>query len=156
MQTLRPAARRRARAGARAACLAALATLAGCSLFADSPPEYTAATLASGLVVQDLVVPDKGPRAKTGDLVTVHYEGRLQDGAVFDSSYDRGTPISFELGAGEVPAGLDEGLVGMRLRGRRRLTVPSDLGYGSEGVAGLVPPGALLVFELELTALEAR
>jgi FKBP-type peptidyl-prolyl cis-trans isomerase len=134
-----------------------LGALSGCSLlFPDHPPEYEPATLASGLVVQDVVVPRTGPRAKTGDRVTINYEGRLESGEVFDSSYDRGVPITFELGAGEVPAGLDLGLVGLRVNGKRRLTVPSELGYGAEGVEGVVPPDSTLLFELELIELTAR
>jgi FKBP-type peptidyl-prolyl cis-trans isomerase len=134
-------------------CAGAALLLGGCFLFSVPPPDYGEATLASGVVVQDVVVPEVGPRAKVGDQVTIHYEGRLTDGAVFDSSYDRGTPITFELGAGLVPRGLDEGLVGLRLGGRRRLTVPSDLGYGPEGVPGLVPPDAELHFDIELLEL---
>ena len=107
-------------------------------------------------MVEDVVVPKAGPRAKHGDLVTIHYEGRLRDGEVFDSSYDRGTPITFELGAGKVPRGLDEGLVGLRLGGRRKLLVPGELGYGSAGVEGLVPPDATLHFDIELIELEGR
>jgi FKBP-type peptidyl-prolyl cis-trans isomerase len=134
-----------------------LGALAGCSLlFSDNPPEYEPATLASGLVVQDVVVPRTGPRAKTGDRVTINYEGRLLSGEVFDSSYDRGVPITFELGAGEVPSGLDLGLVGLRVNGKRRLTVPSELGYGAEGVEGVVPPDSTLLFELELIELVGR
>jgi FKBP-type peptidyl-prolyl cis-trans isomerase len=137
-------------------CAGAL-LLAGCSLFSVHPPLYQQAVLANGLVVQDVVVPKTGPRAKHGDLVTIHYEGSLvEGGAVFDSSYDRGTPITFELGAGKVPRGLDEGLVGLRLGGRRQLTVPSELGYGSEGVADLVPPDASVFFDIELVELEGR
>jgi len=135
---------------------AAALPLAGCGLFSVHPPTYSRAELANGLVVEDVVVPKAGPRAKHGDLVTIHYEGRLRDGEVFDSSYDRGTPITFELGAGKVPRGLDEGLVGLRLGGRRRLAVPGELGYGSAGVEGLVPPDATLHFDIELIELEGR
>jgi len=134
-------------------CAGAALLLGGCFLFSVPAPTYGEATLANGLVVEDVVVPEAGPRAKVGDELTIHYEGRLTDGAVFDSSYDRGTPITFELGAGLVPRGLDEGLVGLRLGGRRQLTVPSDLGYGSEGVPGLVPPDAELYFDIELLEL---
>ena len=128
--------------------------LAGCALFRPAPPRYDSTTLANGLVIRDLVVPETGRRVKQGDRVTIHYEGRLEDGKVFDSSYDRGEPITFEVGAGQVPAGLDQGLIGLRLFGRRRLVVPHALGYGPDGVPGIVPGYAKLRFELELMALE--
>ena len=133
------------------AALPALLGLGSCSLLKPKPPVYDPVVTDSGLEIQDLVVPVADERtAAGGDEITIHYEGRLQDGTVFDSSYTRGEPIAFELGAGEVPAGLDEGIVGMRLFGRRRLTVPPHLGYGEEGVPDLVPPNAVLIFELEL------
>ncbi|MEM7309809.1 MAG: FKBP-type peptidyl-prolyl cis-trans isomerase [Planctomycetota bacterium] len=137
--------------------LAALAplALASCSLFAPAPPKYDAVKLADDLVVRDLVVPDSGPRAKSGDLVTIHYRGRLEDGTVFDSSYERGVPLTFELGAGQVPEGLDRGLVGLRERGRRKLVVPYALGYKEEGVPGIVPAYAKLIFDLELLEIGA-
>ncbi|MCZ6597973.1 MAG: FKBP-type peptidyl-prolyl cis-trans isomerase [Planctomycetota bacterium] len=133
------------------AAVPALLGLGSCSLFRPKPPTYDPIVTASGLEIQDLVVPEIGERtAASGDEIAIHYEGRLQDGTVFDSSYTRGEPIEFELGAGQVPAGLDEGIVGMRVFGRRRLTVPPHLGYGAEGVPDRVPPNAVLVFELEL------
>jgi FKBP-type peptidyl-prolyl cis-trans isomerase len=129
---------------------AALALAPACGLFGVAPPEYAPARLADGLVVHDVVVPDAGPRAKPGDTLTRHNEGRISGGAVFDSSYDRGVPVTFVLGSGAVPAGLDRGLVGLRKLGRRKLLVPAELGYGAEGVPGLVPGGAALAFDVEL------
>ena len=104
--------------------------------------------------VYDLVVPDDGRRAALGDLVSIDYELALEDGEVVDSTLDRGRPATFRLGAGEVPAGVEEGVIGMRQYGRRRIVVPPELGYGDEGAPPLVPPGATLRFEVELMELE--
>jgi len=145
--------KRPSRATIPAALAACLCLAPSCGLFGAAPPRYEPAHLAGGLLVRDLVVPDAGPRAKPGDTLTLHYEGRLEDGTVFDSSYDRGEPVTFELGAGAVPAGLDRGLIGLRRLGRRKLVVPAPLGYGEDGVPGLVPGGATLVFDVELLDL---
>ncbi|MEW6073669.1 MAG: FKBP-type peptidyl-prolyl cis-trans isomerase [Planctomycetota bacterium] len=140
------------------ALLAALAAapLSACCLWRTSPPEYDAIALESGLVIEDLVVPETGPRAAPGDRVAVHYEMWLAGGEKIDASFDRGEPIRFVVGAGEVPAGLDQGVVGMRRFGRRLLQVPPALGYGGAGRPPLVPPGAALKIRLELIELEAR
>ncbi|MBL9105826.1 MAG: FKBP-type peptidyl-prolyl cis-trans isomerase [Myxococcales bacterium] len=98
----------------------------------------------------DELQPGKGEPARRGHQVSVHYTGWLQDGTKFDSSHDRGTPFSFKLGAGEVILGWDDGVVGMQPGGKRRLTIPPDLGYGRRGVRGVIPPNATLVFEVEL------
>jgi len=100
------------------------------------------------LVIQDLVV-GTGREAKKGDAVEVHYTGWLTDGKKFDSSAGRG-PFSFDLGAGQVIAGWDRGVAGMKVGGKRKLTVPPELGYGSRGFPGVIPPQATLVFEVEL------
>jgi FKBP-type peptidyl-prolyl cis-trans isomerase len=107
----------------------------------------------TGLTIEDLRV-GTGAEAKAGDTVTVHYVGTLPDGAKFDSSRDRGTPFEFKLGAGQVLKGWDEGVVGMKIGGLRRLTIPPRLGYGARGAAGVIPSNATLVFEVEL--LEVR
>ncbi len=91
-----------------------------------------------------------GKEAKAGDRVQVHYRGTLLDGRPFDASYDRGEPFSFGLGAGQVIAGWDQGVVGMREGGKRKLTIPPHLGYGARGAGGVIPPNATLVFEVEL------
>jgi len=101
------------------------------------------------LLVEDLVV-GEGTEATEGDRVTVHYTGWLEDGTKFDSSVDRGQPFSFTLGAGNVIDGWDEGLPGMRVGGKRRLTIPSDKGYGPQGNPPRIPPNATLIFEVEL------
>ena len=92
---------------------------------------YGPRMLDSGLTIQELVVPD-GPVAQTGQLVKIHYHGTLPNDEVFDSSVDRGQPLSFTLGAGEVPPGLDQGVLGMHLYGRRRLIAPIELMFPDE------------------------
>lgn len=103
----------------------------------------------SKLETEDLQVGD-GQEAKSGDVVKVHYTGTLTDGTVFDSSKDRGQPFTFTLGAGQVIQGWDLGFEGMRVGGRRKLTIPPELGYGERGVPGAIPANATLVFEVEL------
>ena len=104
---------------------------------------------ASGLRITDLDV-GSGAEASAGQMVVVHYRGTLEDGTQFDASYDRGTPFSFPLGAGRVIKGWDEGVQGMKVGGKRKLVIPSDLGYGSRGARGVIPPNATLIFEVEL------
>ncbi len=108
-------------------------------------PEIT----ASGLRITDLVV-GTGAAASSGHTVVVHYRGTLEDGRQFDASYDRGTPFSFPLGAGRVIKGWDEGVQGMKVGGKRKLVIPPDLGYGTRGAGGVIPPNATLIFEVEL------
>ena len=106
--------------------------------------------MPSGLKYQDLKVGD-GAVAENGMTVSVHYTGWLTDGTKFDSSVDRGQPFSFHLGAGQVIRGWDEGVRGMRVGGKRKLTIPPDLGYGAAGTpGGPIPPNATLVFDVEL------
>ena len=109
----------------------------------------TTVTTASGLMIEDLTL-GEGDAAKSGDQVTVHYTGWLTDGRKFDSSHDRRDPFSFALGRGNVIAGWDEGVAGMKVGGKRRLTIPPQLGYGARGAGGVIPPNATLVFEVEL------
>ena len=104
---------------------------------------------ASGLKITELKV-GEGAEAASGQTVQVHYRGTLENGKQFDASYDRGTPFNFPLGAGRVIKGWDEGVVGMKVGGKRKLVIPPDLAYGSRGAGGVIPPNATLVFEVEL------
>jgi FKBP-type peptidyl-prolyl cis-trans isomerase len=107
---------------------------------------------ATELVVEDLVV-GTGSEATTGSPVLVHYTGYLVDGTMFDSSVERGEPFDFVLSQGMVIRGWDEGVAGMKVGGVRRLVIPPDMGYGSQG-AGFIPPNATLVFEVELLEVQ--
>ena len=109
----------------------------------------TQTTTASGLVIEDMEV-GTGSTAVAGKRVSVHYTGWLTDGRKFDSSKDRNDPFDFPLGAGHVIRGWDEGVQGMQEGGKRKLTIPPQLGYGSRGAGGVIPPNATLVFEVEL------
>lgn len=109
-------------------------------------------TTDSGLGIEDLVV-GEGDLAEAGQFVSVHYTGWLTNGEKFDSSLDRNSPFSFNLGGRQVIAGWDEGVQGMRIGGKRKLTIPSQLGYGSRGAGGVIPPNATLIFEVELLAV---
>lgn len=110
-------------------------------------------TTASGLIIETLAT-GSGPAAKSGDKVSVHYTGWLTNGTKFDSSRDRNEPFSFRLGTGHVIPGWDEGVAGMQPGGKRRLTVPAHLAYGSRGAGGVIPPNAVLIFEVELLAIQ--
>ena len=101
------------------------------------------------------IVEGTGPQPETGDSVSVHYTGWLESGKKFDSSHDRGEPIVFPIGRGRVIKGWDEGVGAMRVGGKRKLIIPADLGYGDRGAGGLIPPGATLIFEVELVAVAA-
>jgi FKBP-type peptidyl-prolyl cis-trans isomerase len=96
-----------------------------------------------------------GATAVAGDVLTVHYTGWLADGTKFDSSYDRGQPYPFRLGAGEVIRGWDEGLPGTKVGGKRRLIIPPSLAYGSAG-RGPIPPNATLRFEVDLISIAGK
>lgn len=100
----------------------------------------------------DLVI-GAGAEATKGKNVRVHYVGTLENGTKFDSSRDRGEPFAFKLGAGMVIKGWDIGVAGMKVGGKRKLTIPSDLGYGDGGYPGLIPPRATLIFEVELVGV---
>ena len=97
----------------------------------------------------------RGAQAVTGSRVTIHSLGRLEAGGTFDDTRSTGTPHAFRLGDGEVIEGWEQGIIGMRVGGVRRLTVPASLGYGERGVLGRIPPNATLLFEIELVSVEA-
>ena len=105
------------------------------------------------LSIEDLTV-GAGAEATAGKLVTVHYTGTLTNGSTFDSSRNRNRPFSFTLGAGQVIAGWDQGVAGMKVGGRRKLTIPPEMGYGARGFPPVIPPSSTLLFDIEL--LEVR
>ena len=101
------------------------------------------------LIIEDITT-GQGKAAEKGKAITVHYTGWLQDGTKFDSSLDRRQPLTLVLGAGQVIQGWDEGFSGMKEGGKRKLTIPPEMGYGARGAGGVIPPNATLVFEVEL------
>lgn len=108
----------------------------------------------NGLVIEELVI-GEGTEAQDYNKVVVNYTGTLEDGSVFDSSLKAGRgPFTFTLGVGSVIKGWDLGVKGMKVGGKRKLTIPSDLGYGDKGAGGVIPPGATLIFEVELLEVE--
>lgn len=110
-------------------------------------------TTADGLVIEEVQV-GTGAEAKSGQKVVVHYSGWLTNGKKFDSSLDRGTPFEFNLGAGQVIRGWDQGVAGMKVGGKRKLTIPPTLGYGARGAGAAIPPNATLVFDVELLGVK--
>lgn len=131
--------------------LGVAASFAACGGSSDSP---ASASGTGTLVIEDLVV-GAGATAAVGDTVTVQYIGTLTNGTQFDSSYDRNQPLSFRIGAGQVIAGFEQGLPGMRVGGKRRLTIPPSLGYGSQPV-GPIPPNSTLKFDIELLSIAGK
>ena len=109
--------------------------------------------IASGLKYIDAKT-GTGAEAKAGQTVSVHYTGWLVNGTKFDSSVDRGQPFQFPLGGGRVIKGWDEGVAGMKVGGVRKLIIPSELGYGSRGAGGVIPPNATLIFEVQLLGVQ--
>ena len=108
----------------------------------------------NGLVIENIVV-GEGPEAQDHNKVVVNYTGSLEDGSIFDSSLNPGRdPFTFTLGVGSVIKGWDLGVRGMKVGGKRKLTIPSDLGYGSQGAGKVIPPDATLIFEVELLEVE--
>ena len=148
----------------RIACILTLAAAATLACADDAPSTSPASqpatqtqpketTMANGLIITELKLGD-GAEAKKGDTVFVHYTGWLTDGKKFDSSVDRNEPFDFRLGAGQVIKGWDEGVAGMKIGGKRKLTIPPALAYGDRGAGGVIPGGATLVFEVELLKIK--
>ena len=113
-----------------------------------------AATTPDGKLEFTDEVVGTGDEAVDAKKVTVHYTGTLQNGTKFDSSLDRNSPFTFTLGAGQVIQGWDQGVKGMKVGGKRKLTIPPHLGYGDRGVGGVIPPNSILLFEVELLKVE--
>ena len=105
------------------------------------------------LIIEDLEI-GTGEASKAGDMVSMHYTGWLTNGKKFDSSVDRNEPFDFQLGVGQVIPGWDQGVEGIKVGGKRKLTIPSHLGYGEFGAGGVIPPNATLVFDVELLAIK--
>lgn len=116
---------------------------------AEQTSEENMVTTPSGLKYIDIEEGD-GAMPQKGQTVVVHYTGTLEDGSKFDSSRDRNRPFSFKLGVGQVIKGWDEGVGTMKVGGRRKLIIPPELGYGSRGAGGVIPPNATLIFDVEL------
>lgn len=134
-----------------AAALAAL--LATPALAAEPKKESKMITTESGLKYLDLVV-GSGASPVKGKQVTVHYTGTLEDGTQFDSSFDRKKPFVFVIGVRQVIKGWDEGVMGMKVGGKRKLVIPANLGYGARGAGRTIPPNATLLFDVELLDVE--
>ena len=108
----------------------------------------------NGLIIENIET-GKGSEAKEYNKITVNYTGKLEDGSIFDSSLKKGRgPFTFTLGVGSVIKGWDLGVTGMKVGGKRKLTIPPELGYGNQGAGTVIPPGATLVFEIELLSVE--
>lgn len=118
-----------------------------------SEPASRTQTLPNGLKIEDVKV-GAGNEAKSGSIVSVHYTGTLTDGTKFDSSRDRGQPFTLKLGQGLVIPGWEQGLLGMKAGGQRKLAIPPALAYGDRGVPGAIPPGATLIFDIELLSVK--
>ena len=116
-------------------------------------PAAGTATAPAGELKQEDVVVGKGAEAVAGKKVTVHYTGKLTDGKQFDSSVGK-DPFTFTLGAGEVIAGWDKGVAGMKVGGKRKLTIPPEMAYGSTGAGSIIPPNATLMFDVELLKVQ--
>jgi FKBP-type peptidyl-prolyl cis-trans isomerase len=144
----------------KSACFIAIVTCVATALFGQggsAKPDTSAPTkvtgpgtqMVGGLEYWDIKV-GTGATAIQGHTVKVHYTGWLTNGKKFDSSVDRGEPFTFDLGSHQVIKGWDEGVAGMKVGGKRQLRIPPELGYGSRGAGGAIPPNATLIFDVEL------
>lgn len=134
-----------------------LIVLTGCIEKVDNQgnvitPVPTLVAVSENLIIEDVVV-GEGPIALPGNTVTVHYVGTLTDGTQFDSSIDREQPFSFVLGKGNVIPGWDQGVQGMQVGGKRKLSIPAELAYGESGQGTIIPPNATLEFEVEMLGI---
>jgi FKBP-type peptidyl-prolyl cis-trans isomerase len=128
----------------------------GSEIFEDSKAEINVQdeeTVPAELKIE-VMQEGEGQEAKDGDTLTVHYSGYLENGTKFDSSLDSGEPFVFQIGQGRVIQGWEKGLLGMKVGEKRKITIPPELGYGSSGAGGVIPPNATLIFEVELLGIE--
>jgi len=109
--------------------------------------------MTTELKIEDTQV-GTGREVKSGDIVSMHYKGTLEDGTKFDSSYDRGQPFETKIGVGQVIEGWDKGVPGMKIGGKRKLTIPYQMAYGENGIPGVIPAKATLIFEVELVSIK--
>lgn len=119
----------------------------------DANTQPTEASASGELKIEDIQIGSGSAEVKKGDTVKMHYRGTLTDGTKFDSSYDRGEPFETPIGVGNVIAGWDEGVPGMKVGGKRKLTIPPHMGYGSRGYGSAIPPNSTLIFDVELVAI---
>ena len=136
----------------------ACSMLAGCSShknYPGTPTDGSQVKTSSGLGYIDML-PGTGPSPQSGTPVKVHYSGYLMDSTKFDSSLDRNEPLVFVIDAGQVIKGWDEGILGMKVGGKRKLIIPAHLAYGERGIPGVIPPSADLVFDVELVGVVPR
>ena len=123
----------------------------------EGPPEVSGDTVQTDSGLRYIVIEEgEGASPEQGQTARVHYTGWLTDGTKFDSSVDRGQPFSFPVGQGRVIRGWDEGVAMMKVGGKRRLILPPDLAYGNRGAGGVIPPGATLIFDVELLGIEGQ
>ena len=122
-----------------------------CSEFAGkiASKSWLEIPMSNELIIEDVIV-GEGKAAVKGALITAHYRGCLEDGTQFDSSYDKGRVFETVIGTGRVIKGWDQGIIGMKVGGKRKLTIPPQLGYGERGAGGVIPPNATLLFDVEL------
>ena len=124
-------------------------------IFTYSCAKENITKMENGLIIEDIII-GEGEEAKDFNKVIVNYTGKLEDGSIFDSSLKPGrSPFTFTLGSGSVIKGWDLGVKGMKVGGKRKLTIPSELGYGSRGAGGVIPPDATLIFEVDLIEVGA-
>ena len=119
----------------------------------DKDKSATNSANTQELKIEDIKVGTGSAEVKSGDTISIHYLGTLENGTKFDSSYDRGQPLETQIGVGRVIQGWDQGVLGMKVGGKRKLTIPPDLGYGAQGVGNVIPPNSTLIFEVELVGI---